>query len=145
MTKAAKLTSRELALLMRAALRKMRQSHNVPNEGRQTVKQLVKDGSPPHIEISDDNIKAFEPYARKHKVKYELKRDVSSDPPRWLVFFQAKDIDDMTAAFNEFSTKILSPVKEKPSTRGTMQKFREVLKNAVRDKTKHKHREGPEL
>ena len=50
----------------------------------------------------------------------------------------------MTAAFKAFSAKMLAKTKEKPSTRDEMHKFRDVLKNAVRDKTKHKRREGPE-
>ena len=145
-TKAVKLTGRSLAVLMRAALRKMRQPHDAPpKEGKQTVKQLAKGGSLQNIEISDENIKAFEPYARKYGVSYALKKDVSSDPPRWLVFFRAKDVDALTAAFNQFSTKMLSRTKERPSTRGAMQQARELLKNTVRDKVRHKQREGPTL
>ena len=144
-TKTAKLTGKGLAQLMQATLRRAKQSHAAPKKGKQTVKQLAKGGSLKSIEITDDNIKAFDPFARKYGVSYALKKDISSDPPRWLVFFRAKDVDALTAAFNEFSLKMGPRLNEKPSTRGTMQKFREILKNAVRDKTKHKHREGPEL
>jgi len=144
-TRTAKLTGRELAKLMRAVLRRTKQSHTAPKQGKQTVKQLAKGGSLQNIEITDDNIKGFEPFARKYGVSYALKKDISTDPPRWLVFFRAKDVDALTAAFNAFSLKMNPKLKERPSTRGTMQKFRELLKNAVRDRTKHKHREGPEL
>ncbi|MDR2088644.1 MAG: PcfB family protein [Clostridiales Family XIII bacterium] len=144
-TKALKLTGRGLALLMRAALRKLRQSKGAPKHGRQTVKQLAKGGSLQNIEISDGNIKAFEPFARKFGVSYALRRDDSETPPRWLVFFKAKDADALTAAFKAFSAKMVKRETEKPSVQDSMQKFREVIKNAVRDKTKHKHREGPEL
>ena len=146
-TKTAKLTGRELAKLMRAALGKIRQPRDAPKsrEGKQTVKQLAKGGSLQNIEIADDNIKAFEPYARKYGVSYALKKDVSVDPPRWLVFFRAKDVDALTAAFSQFSTKMLSLANERPSTIGAMQHIRELLKNAVHDKVKHKQREGPTL
>jgi hypothetical protein len=143
-TKAAKLTARGLAKLMRAALRKMRQPP-APKQGKQTVKQLSKGGALQSIEITDDNIKAFEPFARKFGVSYALQRDNSETPPRWLVFFRAKDADALTGAFKAFSASVVKRDKEKPSTRDAMHKFREILKNAVRDKTKHKHREGPEL
>jgi hypothetical protein len=144
-TKTAKLTGHGLAKLMRAALRKMKQSRAAPKEGKQTLKQLAKGGSLQNIEISDDNIKAFEPFARKYGVSYALKRDDSESPPRWLVFFKAKDADALTAAFKAFSAKMVKRESEKPSVKGAMQKFREVIKNAVRDRTKHRHREGPEL
>ena len=144
-TKAAKLTGKGLALLMRAALRKLNKSVNAPKEGKQSVKQLSKGGSLQSIEISDDNIKAFEPYARKYGVDYALQKDSSSSPPRWCVFFKAKDTDALTTAFKEFSAKILTKTKEKPSVHDTMRKFRELLKNTVREKVRHKHREGPEL
>ena len=144
-TKATKFTAKGLAKLMRAALRKIRQSRGAPKEGKQSVKELSKGGALQSIEITDGNIKAFEPYARKYGVSYALQKDASSEPPKWLVFFKAKDTDALTAAFKEFSAKMLAVEKSKPSVKDSMQKFREMLKNAVRDKTKHKHREGPEL
>jgi len=144
-TKTAKLTARGLARMMRALLRSLKQSRDTPAEGRQSVKELSKGGPLQNIEITDDNIKAFEPFARKFGVSYALQKDVYVEPPKWLVFFRAKDTDALTAAFKAFSAKILTKEKEKPSVREGMREFREIIKNAVRDKTRHKHREGPEL
>ena len=144
-TKAAKLTAQGLAILMRAALRKMRQPRDRTVEGKQTVKELARGGSLQNIEISNDNIKAFEPFARKYGVSYALQRDSSEQPPRWLVFFRAKDTDALTAAFKAFSDKMIKREKDKPSVREAMHKFREVIRNPVRTRTRHKHREGPEL
>jgi len=61
------------------------------------------------------------------------------------VCFRARDADTMTAAFKEFSAKTLRREADKPSVRESMREFREAIKNTVRDKTKRKHREGPEL
>jgi hypothetical protein len=144
-TKVAKLTGRGLAKLMRAALRKIKQSRNAPSEGKQTVKQLAQGGSLQNIEISDDNIKAFEPFARKFGVSYALQRDNTESPPKWLVYFRAKDADALTGAFKAFSAKMVTREKAKPSVKDTMHKFSERIRNAVRDRTKHKYREGPEL
>ena len=141
-TKTAKLTGRALAMLMRAALRKMQ--NPTEKAGKMSFKQLAKGGTLSNIEIADSNIKAFDPIARKYGVHYKLQRDSSTEPPRWMVYFRAKEVDSMTAAFKAFSAKMLAKTKEKPSTRDEMHKFRDVLKNAVRDKTKHKRREGPE-
>ena len=150
-TRTAKLTAQGLAMLMRAALRKMRQAQGKPIEGKQTVKELARGGPLQNIEISDDNIKAFEPFARKYGVSYALQRNNSGKlapdgpAPRWLVFFRAKDTDALTAAFKAYSDKMVKREKDKPSTREAMHKFREVIRNTVRTKTRHKHREGPEL
>jgi hypothetical protein len=144
-TKTAKLTGRVLASLMRETLRQMRRSRDKPREGRQTVRQLAKGGSLESVEITDDNIKAFEPFARKFGVSYALQRDVSEEPPRWLVFFRAKDAAALEGAFKAFTASMVKRDKERPSTRDAMHKFRDRIRNAVRDKTKHKHREGPEL
>ena len=144
-TKAAKLTGKALAALMRAALRKMKASGEKLEEGKQSLKQLAKGGALSNVEITDDNIKAFDPVARKYNVSYSLKRDAVSEPPRWLVFFRSKDMDSMTAAFKEFTSKMVKREKDKPSARDEMRKSREAIKNAVRDKTRRKHREGPEL
>ena len=144
-TNTAKITGRALAKLMQSALRKMKEAGEKPKEGKQSIKQLSKGGSLSNIEITDDNIKAFDPVARKYNISYSLKRDETSDPPRWLVFFRAKDTDAMTAAFKEFSAKMVKRETDRPSVREAMNKFRENLKHAVKNKTRHKHREGPEL
>ena len=54
-------------------------------------------------EITDKNIKSFEKYARKYEVDYCLKKDCSMEPPRYYVFFGAKDEACMTAAFKEYT------------------------------------------
>ena len=56
-----------------------------------------------NIEITDKNIKSFEKYARKYEVDYCLKKDCSMEPPRYYVFFGAKDEAGMTAAFKEYT------------------------------------------
>ena len=127
---------------MAAALRQIRKVRDAP--GRQSFKQLAKGGSLQNIEISDGNIKSFEPIARKYGVRYKLVKDVAETPPKWMVFFRAKDADAMTAAFKEFTHKTLKRETTRPSVRDTMAKFREVIKNAVVDRTRHQHREGPE-
>ena len=141
--KGSKITARLLAKTMLAALRLIKRSRDAP--GKQSIKQLSKGGALESVQITDGNIKAFDPIARKYGVRYHLVKDASEEPPRWLVFFRAKDADAMTAAFNEFAQKTLYHEKEKPSVRETMAKFREVLKNAVIDRTRHKQRSGPEL
>lgn len=140
--KGGKITGQLLAKAIVAMLRQAKKERNSP--GKMQYKQLAKGGALQNIEITDENIKAFDPIAREFGVKYALKKDDSIDPPRWLVFFRAKDADALTATFRKFTAVTLNKKVEKPSVRETMAKFREVIKNAVIDRTRHKHREGPE-
>jgi len=140
--KATKLTGRMLAKAIAAVARQMQK----PPQGKQTVKQLARQNAGmTNIEITDGNIKSFERVARKYGVDFALKKDNGS-PPRWLVFFKARDTDALTAAFTEFSRDTLKRA-ERPSVRETMRKFRELIKTAVIDRPKEKQRErgGPEL
>lgn len=101
-------------------------------KGKQSLRSLRKKGAElTNIEITDKNIKSFERYARKYNVEYSLKKDKSVIPPRYYVFFKAKDVDSMTAAFKEYTGKTFN--KNKSS-------IREALRNAI-IKTKSKNRQ----
>ena len=111
--------------------------------GKQTLKQLMKQNTGvSNIEITKDNIKAFESTAKKYGIDFALKKDATETPPRYLVFFKGRDADALTAAFKEFSAKKLTQDK-KPSIRKALAAFREKAKelNASRQQTKHKDRE----
>ena len=80
--------------------------------------------------------------ARKYGIDYSLRKDKSEEPPRYFVFFKAKDTDTMTAAFKEFLGKEIDK-KKKPSIR---QKLRQLVtqvaeKNKERTREKNKQRE----
>lgn len=146
-----KLTGRTLAKLMKKFLdarKKHKQQKQIPKtyRGKQSVKQLVRQNAGvSNIEISDGNIKSFEKYARKYGVDFALKKDTSVQPPKWLVFFKARDADALTSAFSEFSAKTLGRNAEKPSVLALLRKTVELVKNQVRNVTKDKSRGGPEL
>ena len=118
---------------------------NVPR-GKQTVGQLMDQNQGlTNIEITNRNIKSFERVANKYNIDFALKKDKSIDPPRYLVFFKARDVDVMTAAFKEFSAKELVKAK-KPSIRKRLAKYQQMAKNKQkqRERTKQKDR-GQEL
>ena len=67
--------------------------------GKQTVKQLIgQNQGVSNIEITDPSIKEFEKIARKYGVDYAVKKDRSSSPPKYLIFFKGRDADALTAA-----------------------------------------------
>ena len=105
-----------------------RQTDVVPH-GKQTVKQLVgQNQGVSNIEINDPSIKEFERIARKYGVDYAIKRDRSSDPPKFLVFFKSRDADALTAAFNEYAGK-----KVKKASRPSVLKRLAMFKDMVKD------------
>lgn len=141
--KAGKLTGRVLAKALRAVLRKMKQHRNAPHHGKQTVRQLARQNAGlQNIELSDANIKSFERTARKYGVDFALKRD-SKVPPRWLVFFKARDTDALTAAFTEYS-RITLKRSRRPSMLETMRGFKERMKDFNHNRSKLRERSGPE-
>lgn len=109
--------------------------------GKQSVKQLVgQDQGVTNIEITDKNIKDFERIARKYGVDFALKKDKTGDIPKYLVFFKARDADALTAAFTEYSSKKVKQ-QERPSVLKKLAHFKEMVKNAVVDRSKKKELE----
>ena len=105
-----------------------RQTDVVPH-GKQTVKQLVgQNQGVSNIEINDPSIKEFDRIARKYGVDYAIKRDRSSNPPKFLVFFKSRDADALTAAFNEYAGK-----KVKKASRPSVLKRLAMFKDMVKD------------
>ena len=102
---------------------------NVVPHGKQTVKQLVgQNQGVSNFEINDPSIKEFDRIARKYGVDYAIKRDRSSNPPKFLVFFKSKDAAALTAAFNEYAGK-----KVKKASRPSVLKRLAMFKDMVKD------------
>lgn len=141
--KTGKLTAGVLQKAIKALLTQTKKQIGKQPHGKQTLKQLMKQNTGvSNIEITKDNIKAFESTAKKYGIDFALKKDAAETPPRYLVFFKGRDADVLTAAFKEFSAKKLTQDK-KPSIRKALAAFREKAKelNARRQQTKNKDRE----
>jgi hypothetical protein len=145
-------TARVTANVLKAAIRKymaaMEQakagSVSETYHGKQTVSQLMRQNTGlTNIEVTDQNIKSFERVAKKYNIDFALKKDKSVNPPRYLVFFKAQDVDVMTAAFKEYTAKEVVKSK-KPSIRKMLSKSLEKAKQHQREKVKTKDR-GQEL
>lgn len=141
--KGGKLSANVLRAAMLKVLDKWKRSRDSPTvyKGRQTVKQLVSQGAGvSNIEVTDKNIKAFDRVARKYGVDYAVKKDASQTPPRYLVFFKARDADALTAAFTEFSAKTVKRGQQRKSILSQLEKFKALVKNNVLDRVKEKVR-----
>jgi len=122
--KTGKLTAQTLQKAMKAILSKGKKQLAKPPQGKQSLKQLMKQNAGvSNIEITEGNIKAFESTAKKNGIK-------------------GRDADVLTAAFKEFSAKKLTQEK-KPSIRKLLSTLKEAAqgRNAERAKVKNKDRE----
>lgn len=136
----ARLLQKAIKLLLLQAKKEMAKQ-SIPH-GKQTLKQLMRQNAGvSNIEITGDNIKAFEHTAKKYGIDLALKKDISCVPPRYLVFFKGRDADALMSAFKEFSAKKLTQEK-KPSLTKTLAAFKEIAKqkNAERGQVKKKDR-----
>ena len=126
-----KLTARGIIRLAAKGLayikRKSREAalKNEKPDGRQTIQQLIgQNQGVTNIDISQTELK----YARKYGVDYAITKDKSVFPPKYLVFFKARDADAMTAAFNAYSAEVLAKSK-RPSTLSKLRKLIDAVKS----------------
>lgn len=97
------------------------------HHGRQTVKQLVKQGAGvQNIEVTAKNVKSFERVARKYGVDFALKKDPSQG--KYFVFFKARDADAIQAAFTEYAAKTVNRGRKKTSLMKQLSHFKELVK-----------------
>ena len=141
-----KMTAQLLQQAIKKVLADMEKHKTNPqlHHGKQTIRQLMKHGAGvSNIEITDPSIKEFEKIARKYGVDYAVKKDRSSSPPKYLIFFKGRDADALTAAFTEYTSKKVKKAEktERPSVLAKLSQFKEMVKNAVVDRTKRKELE----
>ena len=110
------------------------------HQGKQTLHQLKQHGaSLTNIEITEQNIKAFSAVAKKYDIDYALKKDPTTEPPHYYVFFKAKDKDQLQPAFKEFTVMTLG--RENRPNPGESQAQEQSKTHREREKVKTKDRE----
>lgn len=116
---------------------KMQTSQDVIPHGKQSVKQLIgQNQGVSSMEITDPSIKEFEKICRKYGVDYAVKKDRSSSPPKYIIFFKARDADALTAAFAEYTGKKVRKAQKKAERSSVLEKLREYkekVKTVIRD------------
>ena len=143
--RSAKVTSDVLVKILKKflALQKNRKPKIV--RGKQSLKKLIhgnENASVTNIDINDKNIKAFEKTARKYGIDYSLKKDKSTDPPQYTIYFRAKDSEIMTKAFKDFLNSHSEKKEKKPSILKRLNNLVKIRnKERKREKTKVKEAE----
>lgn len=128
-----KLTAQNLVKLALKGMAMINQkgtvSKNTKPVGKQSIQALIgQNQGVTNIDISKTDLKGFEKYARKYGVDYAITKDKSVMPPKYLVFFKARDADAMTAAFNAYSAESLRKNKC-PSVLKTLHKLIDTVKD----------------
>ena len=111
--------------------------------GKQSIKSLQQSGAQlTNIVVTDNNIKSFDRVARKYGIDYSLKKVEQEGKTEYLVFFKAKDVDVMTAAFKEYTSETLKKQKRE-SVRQKLEKVKEELSNHRQLKKEKKREQEP--
>ena len=98
------------------------------------------------MDIGDSGIKDFKKIANKYGVDFAIVRDTDEEPPRFTVFFKAKDADAITQILKEYAAKQTKKkekaAEKKPSILQKLKKFKEKVAAMPRkDKEKRKEQE----
>ena len=142
-----KLTARTLArairwYLMHRSQKRFRKSMQ-HEEGKQSVAELLKAGvSTDKIELPDGSAKDFCRLAKKFGVDYAIRKDKTLDPPRYIVFFKAKDTEVLDQVVKEYvaNTKAKQDrASVKEQLRAEKAKVKAEAKTKAKEKVK-KHR-----
>ena len=103
----------------------------VVHRGKQTVKQLTRQNQGvSNIDIQDKEIRQFERIARKYGVDYAVKKDRSTSPPKYMIFFKGRDADAITAAFQEYMGRKLRR-ETRPSVLERLEQYKDMARNTV--------------
>ena len=128
---------------LQEGIKEARAQKNLPQQGEQTVKQLLASGSGVScMEIDDQSIRDFKKIANKYGVDFAIVKDKTQDPPIYNCFFKGKDADAITQVMKEYSVKLLKKEqkKDRPSVLEKLKHFKEVVAKTPR-KAKEKRKE----
>ena len=141
--RAARLTKETLEKALKKYLesREHKKGQAEPKHGKMKLDELVGQGQgATAIEVTDNNIKSFERIAKKYNVDFAVKKDKTVQPPKYMVFFKAKDTDVLSQAFKEF-VKVNEKQKAKASVRSKLKNYmKQVAQNKNRERTRDKQK-----
>lgn len=132
-----KLTARTLLRGMQFLLR---QYDKHASQGKQSMKRLMQQNrGVTNVEIQKTGIKNFDRYAKRYHIDYAIQKDLSTTPPRYMIYFKAQDTDALSSAFKEYSASVLDKSK-RPSVLAKLHELAQTIAN-LPDKVRHKEEE----
>ena len=136
----AKLTEQELRKALGKLLEQMKsRKQSKQPHGKMTVKELAaQNKGMQSIEVTDKNIGSFSRIARKYGIDFAPFK--AKDKKRYLIFFKAQDTDAMTAAFQEYTAKVVGRT-ERPSVLAKLARIKSLLQSIVPERISKKEME----
>ena len=139
--KTGKLTAQVLQAALKKYLQHRAKGKTTLHHGHQSLKQLKKHGAAlSNIEITEANIGAFKPCAKKYGVDFALRKDKTTQPPHYVVIFKSKGADNLEQAFREFTAKTLSK-EQRPSISKVLSAMKQKTAEQTKQRAKEKIRE----
>ncbi len=136
-----KVTGRVLWRCLKAYLRHRQNKKLTAGKGKQTVKQLIKQGQgASSMEVSGESIRTFKRIANKYGVDFAITKEKGSNPPVYNVFFKARDVDAIRSVVKDCTNLLKKKENQKESVIKKLDKYKEIVKNTPR-KVKEKWKE----
>ena len=105
------------------------------------MKELIGQGQGvTSIDIAKVGLRDFEKVAKKYGVDFAIKKDKTVDPPKYICFFKAKDVDALNQVVKEYSKKQLNKTVAKASVLAKLKKFKDIVAS-LPQKVKEKKKE----
>ncbi len=104
------------------------------------LKDMVKKGQLENIDLQKGEVKELKKQLNRYGVNFSVMKNKESG--LYSVFFQAKDTKVMDLAFKKAIERSEKKENKRESTKGILNKFKEMVKNTViKDKVKEKHQQ----
>jgi len=132
--KASKLTATTVARAMKSIINKIKKNHEDEKtpHGKQSVKKLMNHNCPTNTIPIEGDKGLFEKIARKWNVDYAFHKTGRN---KYLLLFKTGQADAITAAFSEYSSKIMKRAQRNPVKEAIQQAEQQV------ERTRPNHRE----
>ena len=143
--KAAKITAKLIIQQIKKLLKEAKKFGGmekfVSEKGNEVkLKDLVQKGQLEEIAIREEELKSLKKELNKYGVKFSVMKDKKTE--QYSLFFQAKDVKIMDKAFKKVLADLERKTERKESIHKNLEKFKELVKNAVfKDKIKNKQKE----
>jgi len=133
--KASKMTGRVLWAVCRSVGRQIIKQHRAAQtpKGKQSVKKLMNHNEATSTIPLDGDMKLFDRVARKHRVDYSFHK-LGKD--KYLLLFKAKQTDSITAAFADYSKRMVKRAQEKRPP--IMERLKRAIEHAAKQRTQQK-------
>ena len=99
--------------------------------GRMQVAELTGQGEKLSTMQIPDDLKSFQRIAHRYNVDFAVKKDKSVDPPKYVIFFKAKDTEVLKECFKDYLNH-QQRKQERPTFHQRLEVFREKAKQQHR-------------